>query len=340
MPASLRLRFVVPDPELFPSGGNLYNAQLIRALKMKNADALRLDFEQFEAREKADSDIIYFMDTLFLDKIRQSSLDLKNCFLIVHHLESLYPAEGSAAIFDKKERVLLKRFNGFLTSSDFTKQYLLDWGFSDRPIIVIYPALSFKPELIQKSTDSIKALLVANLIERKGVYPFLEAIRRSNIHPEKCQIQIAGSADLEPEYAKRCLDLIATDKKLALMIAYRGACNLEQIRHLYRDSNLFISASFMETYGMALQEAAACCLPILAIDGGNSGYHVEAGKNGFLFHSIQDLVSKLELLSQDNPMLKKLVDGAWESRKIEQYSWEDAAALFLQKLQQHVANRV
>ncbi len=337
---SMKLRFIIPDPDSFPSGGNLYNAQLIQALSKKNVDVQIIDFEQFRIN-KREEDAIYFLDSLYLDEIRHSNTVFKNGYLIVHHLESLYPGEmDSNEVFEKKERLILKRFDGFLTSSEYTKQYLINKGLTDQQYLVLIPALGFQPELTAKSTDSIKAAIVSNIVHRKGIHPFLEAIRQSDIHPEKCQIQIAGSPNLEPVYAQKCLDLISANEKLSKIVKYLGPCTSHQVEQLYRQSNLFISPSFMETFGMALQEAVAYRLPVLAIDGGNAKYHVEKEKNGYIFSSMASLVKKLEILSQDDQTFKKLLESAWVFRKFEQYSWEDAAELFLQKLNQNVAGRI
>ncbi len=337
----MQLRFVVPNPNSFQSGGNLYNAQLFHAIKEKVVDVQMIDFERFRIEKEEAGNKFYFIDTLYLEEIRGLNSELKNCYLIVHHLESLYPGEGdSAAIFNEKEKPILKRFDGFLTSSGFTKQYLVGKGLTDKQFIVINPALSFQPKLRRKSGSSIKAIIIANLIERKGIYPFLKAIQKSNFLPKNCQIRIAGASKLEPDYAKKCLDLISSDKRLSKIIKYLDSCNSDQVQSLYLKSNLFISTSFMETFGMALQEAVACRLPILAIEGGNTSYHIEDGKNGILFSSISGLLEKLEILVENNTAFKNLLEKAWRFDKFENYSWEEAAELFLKKLNQLVSNRI
>ena len=331
----MKLRFVVPDPRLFQSGGNLYNLHLVQALKKRKEDVQIINFEKFKIHKEEKIDTLYFIDSLYLDKIRDFKSNLKNSYLIVHHLESLYPRkEDSTTIFEKKEKPVLSRFDGFLTSSNFTKQYLVGKGLIDQYYIVLTPGLSFMPKLIPKLTSEIKGVMVANLVERKGIYPFLKALGKSNILPQKCQIKIAGSSNIEPNYAKKCLNLISSDYKLSKVVKYIGSCDSKQIEQLYSQSNLFISASFMETFGMALQEASACRLLLLALEGNNTSYHILEGKNGFLFFSINSLVKKIESLNLDIPAFKQQVEVAWKFRKSKSYSWKEVAELFLQKLNQ------
>jgi glycosyltransferase involved in cell wall biosynthesis len=51
---------------------------------------------------------------------------------------------------------------------------------------------------------------------------------------------------------------------------------------LYRDSNVFVTASEIETQGMVLLEAAACGLPLVGVDAGAVAESVQDGLNGFL----------------------------------------------------------
>lgn len=336
----MKLRFVIPDPEAFQSGGNLYNFHLVKALEHNGVVIQVVDFEQFVSGKERGDSTVCFIDTLYFEALKQLDFELKNCFLIVHHLESLYPAGShSDVVFEENEREFLNQFDGFLTSSEFTKEYLFEKELTQKHYIIVVPALCFQPNPVFEPGSILKAVIVANLIERKGIFPFLKCLQKSNIDPEKCQIQIAGSVTLEPEYAQKCLNLIASDSKLSKLVEFLGPCDSSQIQTLYEQSNLFISTSFMETFGMALQEAVAYRLPILAFDGGNAKYHIESGKNGFLFSSIQDLVDKLEILSNDDQDFKSLTKKAWKFRKYESYDWAKAADLFIEKLNQYVSDR-
>jgi len=321
----LLLVFVIPDPQLFPSGGNLYNFHLIQALKERACDIQVADFKAFKTMPGSGSDTFYFFDTLYFNDLLAFEKPLNGCYLIVHHLGSLYSKEEEGDVFKLKEQRVLERFDGFLTTSNFTKNYLLGKGLTGKRYLTIPPALCFQPVPKKKVTDKIQALFVSNLIERKGILPFLKALQKTEIRKEHCQILIVGSSEIEPAYAQECIDLILKDDRLSMLVHYKGACNQKQIQNLYRQSNLFISTAFLETFGMALQEAVAHRLPVLAFDGGNVSYHLQEGKNGYLFASIEALVSKLEYLCQTKEKFEKLVESAWNFRSFENYEWSQAA---------------
>ena len=120
--------FIIPDVNAFISGGNIYNKALINGLINLNISVHWQDLATFQ-KTKIKTNGIYFFDTLYLSELREI-LSKKNqseskFYLIVHHLESLYPPRGIAAstLFQEKEFPLLKNFDGFLTSSQFTANY-------------------------------------------------------------------------------------------------------------------------------------------------------------------------------------------------------------------------
>ncbi|MCB0654269.1 MAG: glycosyltransferase family 4 protein [Saprospiraceae bacterium] len=322
------LTFVVPPPASFHSGGNLYNAFLIEALKEEGVACSLTEPEKLTTGNKG----TVFWDSLFLGRLEYLDSSASN-WLIVHHLESLYPPEGfsSAQWFEQEERRLLEQFDGFLVSSPFTAAYLRGKNLGDQDILVIEPALLFELETPKRQVKSIRALMVANLQERKGIFPFLEALA---VHEPgfDFSLTIAGSAAMEPGYAKKCMDFMESEPNLGGKVFYEGAKTPQEIRALYWEANLFISTAFMETYGMALQEAAATGLPLLVMKGGNAGNHVIEGQNGLVFETIPQLVQELNVLAKDLKKLSWLGENAARLAKNNHYSWKDAAKLLINHL--------
>jgi len=317
------LSFLIPDPQRFRSGGNHYNQQLLRALR-------RLGIETAAAEEVAGlpGDGPIFVDTLLAD----SSLPPQRPrWLIVHHLRSLYPPKGwsSKAYFAEREAAQLRSFDGFLASSPFTAEYLRQSGLQ-QPCIVAEPGLSHPPSSPLRNYGHIKGIMVANLVERKGVLPFLQQLRDAGPWPY-FQLQLFGEANLEKSYAADCRSVL---EDLNDIVQYQGAREHGAVLQGYRSSNLLLSASFMETYGMALQEGAAHGLPLLLREGGNAARHAEAG-NGRVCKSIAEMVSYLQRWQADTSELHALAAIAREQAAGRARSWEDAARDFWQQLKRH-----
>ncbi len=294
---------------------------------------------------RADADII-LVDSLFADQfvpLLQARKKRGSALLIVHHLNSLYPPDGytSNRYFEKVEKPLLEPFDGFLATSPFTKNYLQRNGIS-QPVLVVPPALSVFPislpdnsTIHTRNTEAIRALIVGNLVKRKGILPFLKELSRNcpDDLPDRLQITILGTTDIEPDYADQCIGFLQQHPTLRAAVRYGGALPQKEVYDHYRQANLFISTSFMETYGMALQEAVAFRLPILALDRGNVSDHVQPGKNGQLFGDFGSLTEALMALANSPIEFQKLVGSAYHFRPDRYYGWEKAAALFLQQIQ-------
>ncbi len=282
------LYFVLPEILDIPSGGNLYNAHLIGALRAQDQSVTILDWPAYRKVRAAGLPGLFWIDTLFLSAYQELaplSVAGQQEGLIVHHLESLYPPQGHSSDewFAQHEATLLQRFDYFLATSDYTGDYLVRRGFAPEKIIVAPPALAFAPQEREVNTEEVRALMVANLVERKGILPFLQALEHNWAQSGPFSLTLIGSDEIEPAYAAACRAYIAQRPALASRVLLTGALLPQKTFRYYRYANLFLSPAFMETYGMALQEARSFRLPILALDGGNARAHIRDGSNGKLF---------------------------------------------------------
>jgi glycosyltransferase involved in cell wall biosynthesis len=270
-------------------------------------------------------DTIYLFDSINLQKIARQVVP-KSSILIVHHLDSLYPSDPR--YFEKYERPILDKFGGYLLSSDFTRDYLSEKGYSCNNMIVLTPPGIIKNRVTKYHNSKIKALIIANLIERKGVLAFLEELIFQKPEPF-FEIRIIGSSSLDPVYASRCKELIRCDNLLKKTVKYLGEQDQQGVEQALIRSNLFVSSSFMETFGMGIQEAAVCGLPLILLDEGYAGKHVFQGNNGFRCGSISSLVKKFVQLSIDNRAFIDLQERAFSFIPDYLPDWKTTAKLLV-----------
>lgn len=322
--------FILPDYTQFISGGNWYNQQLVNALQKQVARPIHLlTFEKFIYNYKNIQSGVFIVDTLYLEEMKEILMEKKEgqrFHLLVHHLQSLYPPKNytSKEWFHEKERTLLDHFDGFIATSKYTAKYLRRYRIMG-PMVVIPPALSFIPEQIPfRKSKPLKALLAANVIERKGILPFLEILQHQVINPQHFSLEIAGDLKMEKNYANKCIQLVH-NTQLKEYCRILGPLSPQAIQDKYKASNLLIATSFFETYGMTLQEAVAWGLPILAIKGGNTSYHVQNGLNGYLLDTISDLVVRLNTLINNQEWMSLLLEQTAQTRMEKSYTWKDAA---------------
>jgi glycosyltransferase involved in cell wall biosynthesis len=326
--------FVIPENHKLPSGGNLYNRFLIKTLKKRGIVFQILGIGQAQANIRSEQKCNYWVDTLcleFIDHAVKLKIPDVAIFLIVHHLRSLEPDLDKAESTRErsKEQKILEAVTGFLVTSPFTKRVLQKRGLSEKPIFVVPPALCLSASKPKKKVLGFHGLMVSNLIPRKGILEFLEELDGIITENDDFQIKICGRFDIDPLYSRRCLDEIERKPLLRRSIKFLGPLSLARLRRIYESSSVFISSSNMETYGMAIQEANAFGLPILALDTGFVKTHISPGVNGFLYKSMQDLVMACLAFIRDSRDLNRLRNKNPKTDKEVMYTWEDAAKTFI-----------
>ncbi|HWN66098.1 MAG TPA: glycosyltransferase family 4 protein [Haliangium sp.] len=328
------LIFVLPAESGLISGGNIYNERLIAALAPLCA-VRTLSVGEGVAAMRAGEPGTFFVDTLnlgdFVDLLAQPHAR-QHRILIVHHLPSLEP--GIAAVDPSLaiEREALPRFDGFLTTSAYTTSLLRARGHAAQAMITVPPALPARERQALRCPPVMRGLLVGNLIPRKGVLPLLQALDAAVTPDDRFDIDIVGGTGLDPAYAEACVQLAASSPRLGPRVHLHGEVPHAEMDAYYGAASVMISASSMETFGMALQEARAWGLPILACDGGNSRNHFVSGENGELYATVPALAHDVLALARGPGRLRRLFARAQDMRAGAEYTWDSAARALLDSL--------
>jgi glycosyltransferase involved in cell wall biosynthesis len=177
----------------------------------------------------------------------------------------------------------------------------------------------------------LDALLVANVIPRKGVLPLLEALAASADAPP-FSLRIVGRHDMDPAYAAACRSVVGRSPSLSERVRFDGAVPHERMAALYHSADVLVSASAMETFGMAIHEARARGLPVIAVQGGYSLRHFEDGENGLACSSAFEAATELVALARDELRMALLFARAQATRASSERSWADEARQFLDAL--------
>jgi glycosyltransferase involved in cell wall biosynthesis len=335
------LSFVLPAGSELVSGGNLYNQHLIAALRARCA-VRTLSVAEGLAALAGGAPGTYFLDTLNLGELLgclEERRPGQQRILVVHLLPSMRPDMDPRNPADARalaiERAALPCFDAFLTTSDYTRGLLADAGVPARSIMTVPPAPPSPPpggRPPRSAPDVVRGLMVGNLVAGKGVLPFLESLDAGVVAGDRFEIDLVGRTDMEPGYADACRRAITA--RLAGMVHVRGEVPYAEIGAWYGAASVLVSASQMESFGMALQEARAWGLPILACDAGNVRNQFEHGENGYLYAAIPDLAAGFLALVRDRARMERLFARAQETRLGSGYTWDDAALALLGALAQ------
>lgn len=292
----IKVFFHFPIFETFLSGGNIYNKKFQQIL-LKDYTLIKVD--DIADAEVVISDTIFLNDDETLEFLGQPVLKK---VIIVHHLKYF---EDNTCL---EEFTLLKKFDLLIANSQYTAITLQKNGIDLNKIIVIEPPANHPPNLLNiKNFDSIKVLMAANWIERKGFIELFNAIKEVGRNPKNLTLTIFGDNTLNVAYYEKCVQLINESSILSKIIDIKDVLSPEKMLNTFQNYNLYISASKMETYGMAVKEALNNGLYVLALKRGNLPYLVNESTQGKLFENINNLVTNLFYIVDNNSNFAKLI---------------------------------
>ncbi|WP_262056751.1 glycosyltransferase family 4 protein [Streptomyces sp. STR69] len=170
-----------------------------------------------------------------------------------------------AAELDAKERTVLRAVSAVIGTSDWAVRRLVSHhGLAPDRVHVATPGADIAP--LASGTDGVSRLLcVAAVTPRKGQHRLIEALAAAADLPWTCTC--VGGLGHDPEYVDHLRGLIeqyGLQDRLHLAGPQAGA----QLDASYASADLMVLMSYAETYGMAVTEALARGIPVLATDVG------------------------------------------------------------------------
>lgn len=195
---------------------------------------------------------------------------------------------------------------GILTyPSSFSKDYLKSFIGSDLNTAQISNGVDihlFKPakKSNKKRTD---ALFVGRLELVKQLDVVIKSIPEVVKRFPNFSLTIVGDGSQRP-YLEELTEKLGVRKN----IKFVGAVSEEETQKWYKQARVFVTASELETQGLAVLEAAASGLPIVATNTGAIPEAVHDGENGYLFGlgDYHSLAMKLIKIVNDESLAKKM----------------------------------
>ena len=289
IPMSLRsVHFVMPggvDDPGAPSGGNAYDRRVCLDLPgfgwQAHRHAVPGDWPRPDAaaraelartlRELPDGAVVLFdgivacgVPEIIVPEAEEGRLRMA----VLVHLPlgdetGLDPAV--AADLDARERAVLRAVPAVIATSDWAVRRLVSHhGLAPERVHVAAPGADIAP--VAPGTDGVSRLLcVAAVTPRKGQHRLVEALAAVADLPWSCAL--VGGLGHDPEYVDHLRGLIRThglEDRLELTGPQAGA----ELDASYASADLMVLTSYAETYGMAVTEALARGIPVLATDVG------------------------------------------------------------------------
>ncbi|MER6249532.1 glycosyltransferase family 4 protein [Streptomyces griseorubiginosus] len=299
IPMSLRsVHFVMPggvDDPTAPSGGNAYDRRVCLDLPgfgwqverhavagswPRPAEAARAELAQ-TLRALPDGTVV-LVDGLVacgVPEIIVPEAERLGIVVLVHlplgDETGLEP--GLALELDAKEREVLRAVPAVVATSDWAVRRLVSHhGLAPERVHVATPGADIAP--LASGTDGVSRLLcVAAVTPRKGQHRLIEALAGAQDLPWSCVC--VGGITQDPEYVAHLRMLIkryGLQDRLHLAGPKAGA----ELDASYAAADLMVLTSYAETYGMAVTEALARGIPVLATDVGGVAEAVGRAPDG------------------------------------------------------------
>ncbi|MDQ1035009.1 glycosyltransferase involved in cell wall biosynthesis [Streptomyces sp. V3I8] len=170
-----------------------------------------------------------------------------------------------AADLDARERHALRAVPAVVATSEWAARRLVaHHGLAPDRVHVAPPGADIAP--LAPGTDGVSRLLcVASVTPRKGQHRLVEALAEVTDLPWSCVL--VGGLNQDPGYVAELRDLIARHG-LGDRVELAGPRSGAALDASYASADLMVLTSYAETYGMAVTEALARGIPVLATDVG------------------------------------------------------------------------
>lgn len=335
-----RLIFAIPGDIATPSGGYGYDRRVLAEFPGCGVEAVHLAlpgaFPHPSERDVAESagalaESARPGDVILIDGLAFGALP-EGAFVslpvpivaLCHHplcLESGLDPVRRDALFATERAALARAAHVVVTSGATAQTLIRDFGVAGGKITVALPGTD-RAERSAGSAGPPRLLAVGSIIPRKGFDVLVDAL--SGLTDRDWHLRIAGSTDAAPE-TTRALRARIAERGLADRIECLGALGRAELDALYYRSDIFVSASHYEGYGMALAEALARGLPIVTTTGGAAGdtapaeasRQVPPGDIAALREALRELMSDADLRAS-------LSEAAWRAGK-SLPTWSDTA---------------
>jgi glycosyltransferase involved in cell wall biosynthesis len=186
----------------------------------------------------------------------------KKSRLILWEALTEYTEQGRGRLRNLLRYGLLPHADAVIVKGESGAHYLARFGVPDRLIFQIPdtpPMESFSSvPLERRSNDTIHLLAVGQLIQRKGLVPFLRMLRQwAESNPDRSiEFMCAGSGPLLNDLASQ---LLPPNLKLSLL----GNIKYSDLPTIYAKADILAFPTLADEWGLVVNEAMASGLPVL-----------------------------------------------------------------------------
>lgn len=171
----------------------------------------------------------------------------------------------------------------------------------------------------------LRMVTVGTLSPSKGQHEILDTL--ADLRDRSFQWDLVGSCEEHPQYVRQLKERIRTDN-LTHNIVFHGSLSPEKGAGLLERAHLCVSASRLESFGMAHAEALARSVPLLAFDAGDLPLWIDHGPGSWIMDARDPSAWRRQLkqlVREPGSLRPPMAAPDLPSR-----SWDETADLLLQ----------
>lgn len=231
--------------------------------------------------------------------------------------------------------LIIKQFDGYFNFGTRSENYILSLGISAKKMLVkrncvdnkalkqIYlkylPERNRQQQMLEISPKNFT--FVGRLIDYKNLFHFLEAFNLAQMNSSNnWGVIILGDGELKED-----LQQFVFRNKIQ-NISFQNGVSWQQVPEYLALSDVLVLPSYSEPWGLVVNEAMACGLPVIVSDQCGCAIDlVKNGENGFTFSpDNQEQLTKILLKFMNNEVDSEQM-GLVSQRIIQEYSPENVA---------------
>jgi glycosyltransferase involved in cell wall biosynthesis len=311
-----RATFILPGGLQRSSGGNVYDRVIVEALRTRG---WRVGVSETSPTQATD---VVIQDSLAIPAGPPVGAD--RLVALLHQLPSEADERPS---WRQAERNVLRSASLVVTVSRHLAERVSRE--TEAPIVVVSPG--WDRAYAGRRGDEATVLCVANAGRRKGAADAIAAFEQARLH--EARFVLAGDRQRDALEAER---IEAFASPLGADLILDGVLEPAALAHRYVTARVFLSASRYEGWPIAVAEAMASGLPIVAFDVPGVRELVRDGEDGILSEigDIEGLAGALGRLWRD-PSLRDRMGSSARLRARGWPTWREAGRRFVDVLEFH-----
>ncbi|HEX2933974.1 MAG TPA: glycosyltransferase family 4 protein [Bacteroidales bacterium] len=339
----MKLHFLIPGDIDTLASCYIYDKRLIEGLK-KKGHAVEVHRLSDDFPFPSDESIIQFTktirqipkgETVIIDSLALGvipavlkELSITNPIIGLMHLPLSVDPNYSAyqrTLITKPEMEALGYVGKFIVSSLYTQETLINLGIDENKINLVTPGIDDVPQKKNYPERPSKLLSIANMCRSKDHSLLVRAL--TALKDKDWELHCYGNLDWDRNYLADFQALIRKNN-LQKKILVHGTISGKELSDAYLEADLFVHPSDFETYGMAMVEALAHGLPVVASTGGGIQKTIPSKMAQFFKPSdVYGLQSILEELFENPVIYKRLYTQALTYKQTAQ-TWSQTIELF------------